>query len=207
MNLCEKLISSCISADCNNPIFNGLEQTAFIFNYQHIVGSLPDTTDESFNGNPNLVTSLILKELSEGVTATGYRILNLGKTPFTGTNTAFSAGNIQNRFTETVSFVVPDVSAEAAQLVDNLANGKFVVVLQNSFKGSDGTGEFQIFGLRKGLTASDISRDPYSTDTDGAYQITLTSENVPNSGLFLQHTDTDNNIDTLAYLESITSCV
>lgn len=207
MNICEKLISSCISADCNNPIFTGVSQTAYIFNFQHIVGSLPDTTAEDFNGNPNLITSLTLKELSEGVTATGYRIVNLGKTPFQGSNTAFSAGNISNRFTETVSFVVPDASATAAQLIDNLANGRFVVVLQNSYKGSNADGEFQLYGLRKGLTASDISRDPYSDETDGAYMITLTSENVPNSGLFLKHTDVDDNDDTLEYLESITSCV
>lgn len=200
MNICEKLISTCISADCDNPIFTGIEQVAYIFNFKDVIGYSPDPSTNP--ANPNLITELELAEVSEGVTATGYRILNLGKTPFTGTNTAFAAGNISNKFTETVSFVVPDASATAAQLVDNLANGKFVVILENSYEGSDGTGKFQIYGLRKGLTASDISRDPYSNDTDGAYVITLTSENVPNSGLYLQHTD-----DTRTYLNSITdSC-
>lgn len=192
-NLCEKLISSCISADCNNPIFTGVEQTAYIFNFQHVTGYTVDTD------NPNLITDLTMGELSEGVTATGYRILNLGKTPFTGSNTAFAAGNVSNKFNETVVLVVPDASATAAQQVDNLANGKFIVVLQNSYEGSDGTGKFQVYGLKKGLTASDISRDPYSADTDGAYMVTLTSENVPNSGMFLEHAT-----DTLAYLQSIT---
>lgn len=193
MNICEKLISSCISADCNNPIYTGVGQVAYIFNFQDIEGLVTDPD------NPNLITSLTLREVSEGVTATGYKIVNLGRTPFTGSNTAFSAGNIQNKFTETVSFVVPDASATAAQMVDNLANGKFVIVLENEYNGSDGTGKFQLYGGLKGLIASDISRDPYSTDTDGAYAITLTSENVPNSGLYLQHQD-----DTRAYLESIT---
>lgn len=206
-NLCEKLISSCISADCDNPIYTGMEQTAYIFNFKDIVDHLPDTTDENFNGNPNLVTEFIMREISAGVTATGYRILNLGKTPFTGTNTAFAAGNVSNKFNETVVLVVPDASATAAEQVDKLANGKFIIVLQNSYPGSDNTGRFQIYGLKRGLTASDISRDPYSADTDGAYMVTLTSENVPNSGMFLQHTDIDNSDDTLAYLESITSCV
>lgn len=193
-NLCEKLISSCISASCDNPIFSGIEQVGFIFNFQHVTGY---TVDEN---NPNLVTDLELAEISEGVTATGYKIVNLGRTPFQGSNTAFAQGNVSNKFNETVQLVVPDASATAAMQVDNLANGKFIVVLNNSYEGSDGTGKWQIYGLKRGLQSSDIQRDPYSTDTDGSFVVTLTSEGVPNSAMFLQHST-----DTLQYLESISS--
>lgn len=193
MNLCEKLISSCISVDCDNAPFTGMEQTAYIFNFQHVTDY---TVDPS---NPNLITDLQMAEISEGVTATGYRIINLGRTPFTGTNTGFTAGNVSNKFLETVSLVVPDTSASAAQQVDMIANGKFIVVLQNSYPGSDNTGRFQVYGLKKGLTASDITRDPYNQDNDGVFAVTLTSEGCPNSAMFLQHAT-----DTRVYLESIT---
>lgn len=193
-NLCEKLLAGCIGADCDNPVFAGMESKAWIFNKSEIASFTYDQT------NPNLITDITMKEISQGVNAVGYTITQLGKTPFTGTNTALVEGNAANKFTETFNFIVPDNSPAASMLLDNIANGKFVVVAKNEYTGSDSKGAFQVYGAKKGLVATAMERDAYGEDADGGWTVTLTSENTPNSALFLYKTDaatTESTLDAL----------
>lgn len=193
-NLCEKLLAGCIGADCDNPVFAGMESKAWIFNKSEIASFTYDSQ------NPNLITDITMKEISSGVNAVGYTITQLGKTPFTGTNTALVEGNASNRFTETFNFIVPDNSPAASMLLDNIANGKFVVVAKNEYTGSDSKGAFQVYGAKKGLVATAMERDAYGEDADGGWAVTLTSENTPNSALFFYKTDaatTESTLDAL----------
>lgn len=202
-NICEKLLAGCIGADCNNPIFAGMEAKAWIFNAREIASFTYDQT------NPNLITGITMKTYEDGdddVAYTGYTISQLGKTPFTGTNTSLVEGNVSNKFTETFNFVVPDNSPAAAMLLDNIANGKFVVVAQNQYDGSDNKGAFQVYGAKKGLVATAMERDAYSEDNDGGWAVTLTQENTPNSALFIHHETTPGTDDTESYLDSLVDC-
>lgn len=204
-NLCEKLLAGCIGADCDNQVFEGMETKAYIFNKSDIVDF---TKDPSTPENPNLKVAIELKSEtvdSNTVTATGYTITQLGKTPFTGTNTTLNEGNIANTFTETVQFVVPDNSPAAAMLLDNIANGKFVVVGKNSYDGSDKRGQFQIYGAKKGLVCTAMERQVYSDDTNGGWAVTLTAEKTPTCAMFLEH-KTNDDVDTESYLDSLVSC-
>ena len=200
-NLCEKLIAGCVGADCDNPIFEGMEAKAYIFNKSEIASF---TDDASTPANPNLKTAIVMKE-NDGVSYTGYTITQLGKTPFTGTNTTLTEGNVANTFTETFNFVVPDNSPTAAMLLDNIANGKFVVVAKNSYEGSDRKGQFQIYGAKKGLVCTAMERQAYSDDNNGGWAVTLTAEKTPTSALFLEH-KTNDTVDTETYLDSLVSC-
>lgn len=198
MNKCEKLIAGCIAADCVNPVFTGMDSLAYIFNKKDITFGDPTTAD------PNVFTSITMRTYTpEGgtdpVTTVGYTIDQLGKQPYTGTNTAMVEGNVSNKFTETLNFVVPDNSPAAAMLLDNIANGKFVVIVKNEYKGSDGRAEFQVYGGKKGLVATAMEREAYSEDTDGGWAVTLTAENTPNSAMFIEH-KTGNTVDTESYL-------
>lgn len=202
-NLCEKLLAGCIGADCDNPVFAGMESKAWIFNKSEIVSFTYDQT------NPNIITDITMKEITPAsgsdpaVMAVGYTITQLGKTPFTGTNTALVEGNAANKFTETFNFVVPDNSPAASMLLDNIANGKFVVVAQNQYTGSDSKGTYQVYGAKKGLVATAMERDAYGEDADGGWAVTLTSENTPNSALFFYKTDA---ATTLSTLEGLVDC-
>ena len=205
-NLCEKLLAGCIGADCDNPVFAGMESKAWIFNRSEIASFTYDATQPK--PNLNLITDITMKTHEVGgqdVAFTGYTITQLGKTPFTGTNTALVEGNVSNKFTETFNFVVPDNSPAAAMLLDNIANGKFVVVAQNQYDGSDHKGAFQVYGAKKGLVATAMERDAYGEDTDGGWAVTLTAENTPNSALFLEHKE-NNEVNTEEFLDSISAC-
>lgn len=201
-NICEKLISSCVGADCNNPIFSGIEGKAWIFNKSQVEGFTYDQT------NPNLITAITMATYEDGgqdVSYVGYTIDQLGRTPFTGTTTSMTEGNIANKFTETFVFVVPDNSPTAAMLLDNVANGKFVVVVENEYNGTDGKGKFQVYGGKKGLVCTAMERDAYSEENDGAWAVTLTAEGAPNSALFIEH-KTGTDVDTKSYLDSLVDC-
>ena len=200
-NFCEKLIAGCVGYDCINPIFEGMEAKAWIFNKSEIEDF---SDDDSTPANPNLKTAIVMKE-KNGVAYTGYTIEQLGKTPFTGTNTTLAEGNVVNTFTETFNFVVPDNSPTTAMLLDNVANGKFVVVAKNSYEGTDKKGQFQIYGAKKGLVCTAMERQAYSDDNNGGWAVTLTAEKTPTSALFLEH-KTNDTVDTETYLDSLVSC-
>lgn len=201
-NLCSKLITQCIAADCSNPIFSGINGVGYIFNKEEIDSITYSQT------NPNLITNITMKTYQDGsddVAYTGYKIQMLGKQPFENSTISMTEGTIMNRFTENVQFSVSDNSATASNLIDSLANGKFLVILHNDYVGSDGNGEWQVFGAAKGLSASAIERDPYS-DLDGAWQCTLTQENGPKSSVFIHHETTPGTDDTESFIESLVSC-
>lgn len=207
MNTCEKLLKSCIGVNCENPIFTGINSVAYIFNKSEIADFTLeyDGSTTPPTGSPNIVTEITMKEISAGVSAVGYKVEQLGKTPFTGTTTSMVEGNIMNVFTETVQFVLPDNCPFASEILDNIANGKFVVVLHNEYKGSDERGSFQIYGIKKGLNCSAIERDAYSEDNNGGWLITLTAERCPNSAMFIEH-KTGQDVDTKSYLDSLVDC-
>lgn len=197
MALCEKLINGCIAADCDNPVFEGAEPKAWIFNKAEIASLTYDAQ------NPNIITDITMKEVTEGVDAVGYTISQLGKTPFTGTTTEMAEGNYGNTFTETCQFVVPDNSPAASMLLDNMAGGKFLVVMENQYNGADGKGKFQVYGSKKALSATAMTRELYNDDTNGGWLVTLTAEKQPTSGVFVYTTD---EAATRTYLDSLVDC-
>ena len=198
MSLCEKKIQGCIALDCENPIYAGMESGAFIFNKADVTNISYEqiTVGTETKDNPNMITDITL-----GTGAVGYRIEQFGKTPYTGSNTAMVEGNAMNKFTETFNFIVSDNSEKASrELLDNLANGTFIAVVRNQYHGSDERSEFQVYGAKKGLKAASMDNDKYAEETDGGWAVSLTSENVPTSAVFIEH-KTNDEVDTLSYLQ------
>lgn len=202
-NLCEKLLDKCISVSCANPIVEGAENTAYIFNKSDIASVTYDTQD------PNIITDISMRVIEEGqgsdpdVLATGFRINTLGKSPFNGTSTTLQEGDIMNTFTELFDFAVQDNSPLAADILNNLANGKFVVVYCNNYEGSDGKGKFQIAGLKKGLTVNTMERNLYDDTYNGGWHVQMQAEKTPTAALFVYKTDIET---TKSYLDGLCPC-
>lgn len=174
---CDYLLAADLTASCDVKTVKGLKNNGYIMNFNDI--DFDATTRDTTNSN--IVKQLILKSGKKA-----YRAYMPGKTPFTGTSKTLSVGTYRNRFTKSVSVVIfdngPDVSKN---IIDQLANGQFVFVLENKFAGSDGKNTFEIYGLEVGLTASALDDDKYSDDTEGGWLCTLQEENAPTSGIFL----------------------
>ena len=174
------MLAQNIAPDCDNPQVGGIENEAIIMNRADIDFSalVKDTN------NSAIVKTLALKSGKQA-----YIVLQMGATPFSGTQTAFTAGTYRNKNTKDVQILVPDHSPDVCKnVIDNIANGVFVVIVKNKYKGADGKGKYEIYGLEGGLRQVEGTRDPNSTDTDGGWLVKL-QEVAPSSGIFLWNTD------------------
>ncbi len=191
---CDYRLAADLAANCDVKPVKGIKSHGYIMNYDDIdFGATARSTQ-----NPNIVENLILKTGKKA-----YRMYVPGKSPYTGTKKSLSAGTYRNRFNKDVSIVIldngPDVSHN---IIDQLANGTFVIVLENKFAGKDGKNTFEIYGLESGLSATALDDDKYSDDTEGGWLATLQEENAPTSGIYLFN---ESLTGTRAALESLVS--
>ena len=174
---CDYQLAADLVASCTVKPVKGIKSHGFIMNYNDI-DMEATARDEN---NPNIVKSLILKTGKKA-----YKNVCSGQEPIHWHEKTMSAGTYRNRFNKDVSIVIldngPDVSHN---IIDQLANGTFVIVLENKFPGSDNKNTFEIYGLEAGLTATALDDDKYSDDTEGGWLATLQEENAPTSGIFL----------------------
>lgn len=193
---CDSLIAQDISIPCEDQVTKGLESDSIIMNRGDIDFS-KTTFDED---NPNIIKQLVLKTGKKA-----YACIQQGNTPYTGTKSELNVGTYRNTWTHELPIVVlantPDV---VKNIIDGLANGKFVAIVRNVSKGADGKGEFQVYGYAQGLKASAGTNEKYSDDTEGGWLITLQEEQTPKAALFFFNTDTDT---TTAAYESLKSGV
>lgn len=180
-NICEQAILMNITdGDCDHQMFSGIEQTALIINKADIKSVTTDST------NPRIV-----KEINLATGKTGFGVINARNNPYQGTNTTVEVGDYKNTFTRTVSLFVPMDGAEASQKVlDPLANGKFVVVMENQYHNAKEDNVYQIYGIDKGLVVSSMTQTKY--ENNDYWVIELQETGVPNSGRFLIHEETTN---------------
>lgn len=185
-SVCEFLLARDIAASCSDPVVPGFEQEGIIMNRDEIdFGAITfDTT-----------RSNVISQIAMLAGKRAYKVRVLGSTPFTGTTTSFVSGTYQNTFTNTVQFIVLDNGPDVCEsVIDALANGRFVMILENTFKGlnkesNKGDAAFQIYGYTQGLAASAIENDKYSEDTNGGWLVTLQETKASKSGMFLYKSD------------------
>lgn len=176
-NTCDYKLAADLVSNCESPSVAGLKNTGYIMNYDDIDFDAL-VYDET---NPNIVKTLAMKTGKKA-----YRIYIPGKNPFSGTNKTMTEGTYRNKFTKALNLVIldngPDVSHN---IIDQLANGQFVCILENKYAGKDGKNTFEIYGLEQGLSATALADDKYSEETDGGWSATLQEANAPKSGIFL----------------------
>ena len=184
-NLCEKLITACISADCANPLYAGVDSMGLIANYSDIASVTYD------QDNPSIVSGITMKTDTVGsdqVARCWYTIQQLGNKPFEGSQTEFAEGTYANRVTHTIQFAIVDNGPEITEnVVDRLLNGKFVVMLKNDYVHTDGKNKYSVYGLSKGLKCTGLTREIWG-DNESAWIVTLTEENAAKTGLFFYQT-------------------
>lgn len=172
-DVCDFRLAQDISVQCDNPQVSGLKNTGWLINYD-------DVDWDSLAKEKNVVSKLSLLK------GRAYRCVVPGKTPFTGTNVAMVAGTYKNTFNKTAVIVVLDSGPDVCEnVIDQLANGKYIFIFENKYRGKDGKNTFEIYGLEQGLSASEMGNDKYSEDTDGGWSVTLLEEKAPSSGIFL----------------------
>ena len=198
---CNMIISKDIVNSCTDVHAKGYHSVGKIMNYDDI-----DWADVAYkSGSTNIIEDLSLK-----TSKTAFDVVQLGNTPFTGTTSEMVAGVYMNTFTHKVSLVVlNNTPATANEIIEGLANGKFVVVLHSNDEGGweqgtstrthDREGAFKIYGIHNGLRMTAGTNDAYS-DAFNGWTIELTEEGSPNAATYFYDTDYET---TLAWFEAL----
>ncbi len=174
---CDFKLAADLTANCENPSTKGVRNTGWIIN-QDDIDRESCVRDED---NPNILTTIALQSGKKA-----HRIYIPGKTPFTGTNKSLADGTYRRSFTKSVNLVILDNGPDVVNdIINPLANGQFVVILENKYGGKDGKNTFEVYGFEQGLTASAITDDKYSDETDGGWSATLEESGAPSAGIYL----------------------
>ena len=174
--VCDFKLAKDIAGSCESPQVAGLKNTGYLINFDDIDWDAL-TKDQT---NAKIVASLTLLSGKRA-----YKVIVPGNTPFTGTNAALAAGTYRNKFTKTANIVVLDSGPDVSKnVIDQLANGRFVFIFENKYAGADKKNTFEIYGLETGLVATEMTNEKYSEETDGGWAVTLVETGAPSSGLF-----------------------
>ena len=160
-NYCQALIDASIEPTCED-LASGYERTGVIINREDIdfATSVFSTTD------PNTLTALTLKSGKKG-----FKIVDVSLNPFTGSTNKGVAGTYTNSFTKEVHFRIPSDTPEVAKVIDEIANGEFVVVLPKKQK-NGGKSELKLSDLKTVVarTQATLQTNQQATmETDGAW--------------------------------------
>lgn len=179
LTLCPKLVSDNIAANCDNPIYEGMEEIGYLINFQDLASVAYDAN------NSHIVTGITL---ATGMKA--YKVYDVSKVPMDGTQSAFAEGDVTNKIDNTVQFrLLDDGPAVAKNVIDGLLNGKFIFIGANVWENANGDNKFQIFGLQKGLKMTGLTRANTTADNNGGHLVTLTETGAPSYGYYIFDTD------------------
>lgn len=159
MTNCGKLIKS-ILYDCNNPVIGGTEAVVYLFNRSDIGGYVRDTD------NPQIIKGITLASGAKGYKYEGYNTSVKPKSTFVKKD--YSA-----RYDHSVDFVIFAKGSDVKAEIEKMAINRVVAVIENIHKSGDSA--FEIFGTDLGLELTTLKSDPNDANSEGAYEITLTS--------------------------------
>lgn len=170
MATCDKAIAKSIESSCN--VKKGIARKGKII-------SRADIIDTDLGNVPSNHT---LSKITSSKAA--YDIVAPGTTPFSGLLQSMNVGTYANDFAVDIPIVILNNNPDVVDIVEGLANGEYVIVLENKDGGDDSnSGKYQVYGWEIGLKASAATREPYG-DNPG-WNVTMHEEGASAAGIFL----------------------
>lgn len=181
MSNCDAKIAVNITYDACNPATKGLKPIGYLANFEDIDHVAMNLATNLKDGYKNFYKDIKLKDGAHLV-----KIYQTGKTPFSGANSEAQSGTYRTTWNKSLPIVILDNGADVTQnIVDKLANGKFVAIVENAFSGDGGDNAFEIVGLETGLMLTEGNAEKYNEDYGGGWSLTLQEQNAPKSGVYL----------------------
>lgn len=174
---CDYKLAADLVANCESSSVAGLKNNGYIINFDDV--DFESTTRDK--DNPAILKAIVMQTGKKA-----HRIFVPGKTPFSGTNKAMADGTYRKKFTKTVNVVILDNGPDVVKdIINPLANGRFIIILENKYGGKDGKNTFEVYGFEQGLSATALSDEKYSEETDGGWAATLEESGATSAGIFL----------------------
>ena len=138
---CNTIITTGFVLNCNVPPVGGIDANIVLINYDDI-----NRGTTTFNAtNELLVENFALKTGKTGYLLEGVKQSN-------GKNYSLVLGeNLPNRFKHGISGKILNPSVANKSQFQKIANGKFVAVIKQNWKGVDNKDAFEILGYESGL--------------------------------------------------------
>ena len=136
------------------------------------------------------VPSVVIDSFSLVSGAKAYRINQL-KNAFTDTEVAAEVGDYRVTFTNTLAFKIFDQGPKVASIINGLASGEFVVILEQKDKSIDaynyasGESKWRVFGIENGLTASEITNNAYDDSIGNGWSVKMEEKASSSSEYFI----------------------
>lgn len=161
---CEGLITADILFDCANPSVGGLETDVLLINVEDI--NIATTTTDSTNKIK--LTNLALKATKTAFLLQGVKQIN--GTSYELVKKEFGPDKFKHIFT---GVILNPSAANKLQATHLSEGGKYVVVVEQKWKGASNADAFQVYGLKSGLELMTLTYN--SKENDGTISFTLES--------------------------------
>lgn len=161
---CEGLITADILFDCANPSVGGLETDVLLINADDI--NIATTTTDSTNKIK--LTNLALKATKTAFLLQGVKQIN--GTSCELVKKEFGPDKFKHAFT---GVILNPSAANKLQATHLSEGGKYVVVVEQKWKGASNADAFQVYGLKSGLELMTLTYN--SKENDGTISFTLES--------------------------------
>jgi len=154
-----------LEPDCNFPIQGGVDDLLYLINKSDILSV-------TRNGlNPQIIEDITLISGATAFKVQGQNNSN---------NTKWEL--VKQRYTRMwnhfVDFVGFDLSPTGYERYEELSNALVIAVVINNYRGTSGNAAIKIYGLDAGLRAATIAQDMASADTQGAVQVSLSTDEI-----------------------------
>ncbi len=158
---CAKIAAGAV-VNCDKQITAGVEGRLIVINKADIESVVYDTE------NDMIVKDIVL---TSSPNARAYEFF--GQNRSVSASWALAPQRYVKNFDHTVSFLIFDDGPTTRKTVASFANGNFVTIQINNYRGTDNKATYEIKGLDVGLENSATTADKNDVDSQGAPTITL----------------------------------
>lgn len=145
--------------DCDNPVQGGTREKAYIVNYT-------DWESVVFGADDYTVEAIVL-----AVTKKAFVIE--GKNNSIAPKATMVEQGFNNMFDHEIIMKGFDIKPAVKNELNSMKDGRFVIIIENYFRGVNGEVAFEIYGRTTGLEMTALERDPNNADTQGAFDYTF----------------------------------
>lgn len=155
-------ITANLGFNCPTPLVSGTRDRMWIMDHAEY-----ELATKTFAvGNAMVLTDVVLAGI-----ATAFYVE--GKNNSNAPSFALVKQTYGDVYDHMVNFLGFDLTNAAKEALDTFVGGRYVVAIENSFKGATGESAFELLGAGSGMEIKVFTRDALNNDNQGAYVINL----------------------------------
>lgn len=159
--VCGKIAGNILKS-CTKPLQGGTKDRAIVINFDDIASIVYNSTNVATIEDIVLTTGKLAYQID-------------GKNNSIAPKAMMVKQGFENMFDHTIQMKGFDISPDIKEQLNSMKDGRFVVIVENYFKGTDGNSAFEVYGLTSGLELTTLERDPNNADTQGAFDFTFST--------------------------------